>query len=59
MTYQGDPLEIGFNVNYLLDALDAINSEEVVIELRSADASGLIYDPEHKENKYVVMPMRL
>ncbi|MDB5985687.1 MAG: polymerase subunit beta [Nevskia sp.] len=59
VTYQGDPLEIGFNVNYLLDALDAIDSEDVVIELRSADASGLIYDPKHKENKYVVMPMRL
>jgi DNA polymerase-3 subunit beta len=59
VSYQGAPLEIGFNVNYLLDALDAINSEEVVIELRSADASGLLYDPLHKENKYVVMPMRL
>jgi len=59
VSYQGTPLEIGFNVNYLLDALDAINSDEVVIELRSADASGLLYDPQHKENKYVVMPMRL
>lgn len=59
VTYEGEPLEIGFNVNYLLDALDAISGPEIVMELRSADASGLIYDQEHKENKYVVMPMRL
>lgn len=57
--YSGEPLEIGFNVNYLLDALDALSSDEIVMELRNPDASGLLYDPETPKNKYVVMPMRL
>jgi len=59
VAYEGEALEIGFNVNYLLDALDAIDGDDVVFELRGPDASGLIYGPNKTENKYVVMPMRL
>ncbi|MDR3416386.1 MAG: DNA polymerase III subunit beta [Nevskia sp.] len=57
--YSGQPLEIGFNVGYLLDALDAIEGNEFIMELRSSDASGLVYDAANNANKYVVMPMRL
>lgn len=57
--YNGEPLEIGFNVNYLLDALDVLSSDLIVMELRNPDASGLLYDPNIPMNKYVVMPMRL
>ena len=57
--YTGSPLEIGFNVGYLLDALDAIEGNEFIMELRSGDASGLVYDAANNANKYVVMPMRL
>jgi DNA polymerase-3 subunit beta len=57
--YEGEPLEIGFNVGYLLDALDAIEGNEFVIHLRSADASGLVCDAANDLHKYVVMPMRL
>jgi DNA polymerase-3 subunit beta len=57
--YEGSPLEIGFNVGYLLDALDAIEGSEFTMQLRSPDASGLIYDSAGSANKYVVMPMRL
>lgn len=57
--YEGAPLEIGFNVNYLVDALNAIEGERFVMELRGPDASGLIYDPEKPQHQYVVMPMRL
>ena len=56
----GDSMEIGFNVTYLLDALDAMKTENFVIELRGPDASGLLFEAgETVHSKYVVMPMRL
>jgi DNA polymerase-3 subunit beta len=57
--YRGSPLEIGFNVSYLLDALDVIEGNEFSLELRGPDSSGLLYDSAQPGNKYVVMPMRL
>ncbi|NKF21151.1 DNA polymerase III subunit beta [Solimonas sp. C16B3] len=57
--YEGGPIEIGFNVNYLLDALGALNSEQFVMELKNADSSGLIHALDDESSKYVVMPMRL
>lgn len=57
--YKGGTLEIGFNVNYLLDALGALNSERFVMELKNADSSGLIRAEDDASSKYVVMPMRL
>jgi DNA polymerase-3 subunit beta len=59
VSYSGDALEIGFNVNYLLDALGALTSEEFIMELKNADSSGLIYAVDDPSSKYVVMPMRL
>ncbi len=59
ITYQGEPIEIGFNVNYLLDALSAIDSDTVNISLIDSNSSCLISEPDNIENKYVVMPMRL
>lgn len=59
VSYEGGPIEIGFNVNYLLDALGALNSEQFVMELKNADSSGLIHAADSLASKYVVMPMRL
>jgi DNA polymerase-3 subunit beta len=57
--YQGGDLEIGFNVVYLLDAINALGSEEVIFKLSDANSSCLIVDPESDAHRYVVMPMRL
>lgn len=57
--YQGADMTIGFNVTYLLDALNAMDGDEFVLETRGPDASGLIYDERYPQHKYVVMPMRL
>ncbi len=59
VTYSGDPLEIGFNVNYLLDALAAVESDEVEIWLKDSNSSCLIAAPGDQSCEYVVMPMRL
>jgi DNA polymerase-3 subunit beta len=57
--YSGDEVEIGFNVNYLLDALGAIDNEKVEIGLTDSNSSCLIRAPGSSGTKYVVMPMRL
>lgn len=57
--YQGEELEIGFNVTYLLDALNAIVGDKVTISLSDANSSCLIQEPAEGSSKYVVMPMRL
>ncbi len=59
VTYSGDEMEIGFNVNYLLDALAAIDGEHVELGLTDANNSCLLTAPSMPQAKYVVMPMRL
>jgi len=59
VNYKGEEVEIGFNVNYLLDALGAIESDKVEIGLTDSNSSCLIHAPGTTHTKYVVMPMRL
>jgi DNA polymerase-3 subunit beta len=57
--YTGEEIEIGFNVNYLLDALGAIESDEVTLAVVDGNSSCLLREPGKDDCKYVVMPMRL
>ena len=58
--YQGDgDLEIGFNVNYLIDVLNVLDGENVKINLSDANSSALLEDPDRVQSVYVIMPMRL
>ena len=57
--YSGEKMEIGFNVNYLLDALSAVEEDQVELGLSDANSSCLIRAPGAKTTRYVVMPMRL
>lgn len=57
--YSGEDLEIGFNVNYLLDALSAVDGDQVEVGLIDSNSSCLITEPGSTSCKYVVMPMRL
>ncbi len=59
VSYSGDEVEIGFNVNYLLDALAAVDAGEVQLGLTDANNSCLVTSPTVASAKYVVMPMRL
>lgn len=59
ISYAGDDIEIGFNVNYLLDAIGAIESEEIALAVVDGNSSCLLREPGNDECKYVVMPMRL
>lgn len=57
--YIGEPLEVGFNVSYLIDALGAIGSERVEFHLVDGNSSCLIQGVGEGYCRYVVMPMRL
>jgi DNA polymerase-3 subunit beta len=57
--YEGDPLEIGFNVSYLLDVLGVLSGEEVKLSLSDPNSSALLEESEEGDSLYVVMPMRL
>jgi len=59
VAYKGEAVEVGFNVSYLIEALGAIGSERVRIELTDESSSCLIRGEGEEECRYVVMPMRL
>jgi DNA polymerase-3 subunit beta len=59
VVYEGPELDIGFNVNYLLDALAAIDGPEVEIGLTDGNSSCLIHSNADAGARFVVMPMRL
>jgi DNA polymerase-3 subunit beta len=65
--YDGEDLEIGFNVSYLIDALNAIETDTVIFKLSDSNASALVHGVkivdslpvDDDSSQYVVMPMRL
>jgi len=57
--YSGEDIEIGFNVNYLLDALGAVDGDTVTLSVLDGNSSCLIRQPGNDDSKFVVMPMRL
>jgi len=54
-----DSIAVGFNVTYLLDALMALESESVSMELRDPNSSCLVTARESDLNRHVVMPLKL
>jgi DNA polymerase-3 subunit beta len=59
VAYEGESLEIGFNVSYLIDALTALPGDEAVVHLGDSSSSCLITPKGEGDCQYVVMPMRL
>jgi len=59
VNYQGDKIDIGFNVQYLLDVTNVLGSENINLALNDANSSVLLQDPEYPSACYVIMPMRL
>ncbi|MBS4069014.1 MAG: DNA polymerase III subunit beta [Sulfurimonas sp.] len=57
--YNGTPLDIGFNVRYLLDVLNNLNEGEITCSFGDVNSSALITLPNNDDFKYVVMPMRI
>jgi DNA polymerase-3 subunit beta len=57
--YKGEALDVGFNVQYLLDVLNNLDAEEIEVALGDANSSALVTVPSRTDFKYVVMPMRI
>lgn len=57
--YHGPALDIGFNVNYLIDGLTNTTSSEITFSFGDSNSSILITVPGNEDFKYVVMPMRI
>jgi DNA polymerase-3 subunit beta len=59
VNYAGDALDIGFNVNYLLDVLNNVPGSAVDCAFGDSSSSALLSYASEKDFKYVVMPMRI
>ena len=59
INYAGDSLDIGFNVTYMIDVLNNVDSENVVFSFADANSSCLVTVPGNDSYRYVVMPMRI
>jgi DNA polymerase-3 subunit beta len=61
IAYDGDPLTIGFNAQYILDFLKAVGAGDVKLELKDAQSAGQLRpaDSEDYKYRYIVMPMRI
>jgi DNA polymerase-3 subunit beta len=57
--YNGDSIEIGFNVTYLIDVLTNMSQDMVRMDLADSNSSVLVTMAENPNFKYVVMPMRI
>lgn len=57
--YDGDPLDIGFNIAYLLDVLNHVDTDKVSVTMGDSNSSALVEIPGRNDFKYVVMPMRI
>src|SRR5208282_276648 len=61
VAYDGEPIQIGFNAQYLIDFIKATGSCEVKLELKDAQSAGQLRPAESEDYKYryIVMPMRI
>jgi DNA polymerase III subunit beta len=61
VAYDGEPMAIGFNAQYLMDFIRATGSCEVKLELKDAQSAGQLRPAEGDDYKYryIVMPMRI
>jgi DNA polymerase-3 subunit beta len=59
MNYEGEGIEIGFNVSYLVDMLANIQANTLHVALQDGNSSALLTVPGDDNFRYVVMPMRI
>ena len=57
--YNGDEMSMGFNSSYLMDALNVIESDNVLVSFTDTNSSCLLENPEDKSSQFIIMPMRI
>lgn len=59
VSYDAEPLEIGFNARYLLDIANQLESDQAIFHLADAGAPTMVQDSDDTHALYVLMPMRV
>lgn len=59
VAYTGNAFSIGFNVTYLLDAVNHLQGETLRLSCNSPESSALMTDPDDDTVRNVIMPIRL
>ncbi|MBW2598534.1 MAG: DNA polymerase III subunit beta [Deltaproteobacteria bacterium] len=59
VSYNGDPLEAGYNVRYLIDAIDPVDGNIVSFEMRSGGGPGVIESVDSRNYMCIIMPVKL
>ena len=59
IAYAGEALEVGFDIQFLMDVLRSVSSDDIQLAFGDANRSTLITIPNNPEFKYIVMPMRI
>ncbi|KAA6187251.1 DNA polymerase III subunit beta [Thiohalocapsa marina] len=59
MEYQGEPVVVGFNVGYIMDVINAVETSRIEVRLRDADGSSIWRGEGTEDEIFVIMPMRL
>jgi DNA polymerase-3 subunit beta len=57
--FDGEPLEIGFNPEFLRDGVESVSGDEVMLRLISPLRPGLLQPVDNEDFRYLVMPIRL
>jgi DNA polymerase-3 subunit beta len=57
--FEGDPLEIGFNPDFLREGIESVEGDEVLVRLISPLRPGLLQPLDNEDFRYLVMPIRL
>ncbi len=62
VSYEGPPLQVGFNARYLIEALNAMNTEEILMEFKDEGSPGIMKpssSSQVSDQICIVMPMRI
>lgn len=59
INYDGGDFEIGFNVTYLLEAINHLKGDTTILALNTPESSVISYDPEDDLTRYIIMPIKL
>jgi DNA polymerase-3 subunit beta len=62
VSYEGPPIEIGFNARFLMEALNVMDMDEVMMELKDEGSPGILKPLSTTESSNqicIIMPMRI
>lgn len=59
ISYAGNELEVGYNVKYLIDAIDVIDENTISFEMRDDEGAGIIKAAGIEQYMCIIMPIKL